>query len=250
MNPDYVYVGYQMRCIVLFAKAPIPGEVKTRLQPHLSSDDAASLHEAFVLDTLDALREIDGVDICLACHPDMEQDFFVDIKRDFGVDLISQGEGDLGERMMRALTVLSSKGYKRIVILGSDSPTLPGELVKDAFASLGKSSLVIGPGLDGGYYLLGLSGDVPDIFDGVSWGSGTVFEETMKRVKKSGTSFSILPFWYDVDTINELRFLAIHLSALPLSRCRQTRNILKRIEEKILIQEKYEAPVTGGQQEI
>lgn len=218
-----------MRCVVLFAKAPIPGNVKTRLSPPLSPDDAALLQEAFLVDTFSNLERIKKADLFLACHPGVGSRFFRDMGERFDVSLLDQGSGNLGERMRRIFIFLKSKGYGEIIIIGSDSPTLPPEMIEEGFGRLKGCNLAIGPSLDGGYYLLGISGDVPEIFEGVNWGSETVYEETVARAKADKVEFAVLPYWYDVDTIKELRFLAIHLAALPQSSYARTRAVIEEL---------------------
>ncbi len=219
-----------MSSIVMFSKAPEPGEVKTRLTSYMSDIDAASFHEAFVLDTLDSLVGIENSDIYIACHPDKEHSFFKELEESFDIKAFSQTGGDLGERMENALRYLRDNGHKEIVIIGSDSPTLPAEILDEAFERLKECELVIGPSLDGGYYLIGISGKIPDLFCGIDWGTDKVFEETLQKAKENKLDFSVLPFWYDIDTIKELRFMAIHLDTLNDGNHVRTRELIKRLE--------------------
>ncbi len=221
-----------MSAIVMFSKATEPGKVKTRLTSHMSDHEAAFFHEAFVLDTLDSLSAFKNSDRYLACHPDKEHNFFKELEEDFDIKPFNQKGEDLGKRMENAFLYLRGEGHKEIVIIGSDSPTLPAEILNEAFQRLKKDELVIGPSLDGGYYLIGLSANVPDIFSDIEWGTDKVFEETLKKVKDSNTDFSVLPFWYDVDTMKELRFMAIHLDALNDCSCLRTRAMIKRLKER------------------
>jgi len=219
-----------MCSIVMFSKAPEPGKVKTRLTSHMSDIDAASFHEAFVLDTLDSISGLETSGRYIACHPDKEHSFFKELEEGFDIKAFNQTGEDLGERMENALRYLRDKGHKEIVIIGSDSPTLPVEIMSEAFERLKECDLVIGPSLDGGYYLIGISGKIPDLFCGITWGTDKVFEETLKKAKESKIDFSVLPFWYDIDTIKELRFMAIHLDALSDDNHIRTRELIKRLE--------------------
>ena len=221
-----------MSSIVMFSKAPEPGKVKTRLTSHMSDLEAASFHEAFVLDTLDTLAGIEDTKKYLACHPDREHVFFQELEESFDIKTFNQEGKDLGERMGNAFRYLRKMGHKEIVIIGSDSPNLPAEILHEAFERLKTDGLVIGPSLDGGYYLIGISGKIPDLFSGIEWGTDKVFEETLKKAKESKLDFSLLPFWYDIDTIKELRFLSIHLDALDESNHIRTRAMIKRLDEK------------------
>ena len=222
-----------MRCIILFAKAPVPGEVKTRLSPHLSPEDAALVQEAFIFDTLATLQRCKEVDLYLSCHPSVKHPFYEKAQMRFSLKLIDQGAGDLGDRMRRVISQLKSEGYDELVVLGSDSPSIPVEMIEDSFERLKKSDLVIGPSIDGGYYLIGFSGELPPIFHGINWGSESVFNETMTRLKDSKIDCSVLPYWYDVDTIKELRFLEIHLTSLQKEVCRETRKVIGDIEHSL-----------------
>ena len=220
-----------MRSIVMLSKAPEPGKVKTRLASHMSDLEAALLQEAFVLDTLGSLACIEDTKKYLACHPDKNHIFFKEIEENFVVTTFNQAGQDLGERMENAFRYLRDQGHKEIVVIGSDSPTLPVEILNDAFQRLKKDELVIGPSLDGGYYLIGISGKIPDLFSGIEWGTDKVFEETLKKLKENKLDFSLLPFWYDIDTIKELRFMQIHLDAMNDGSCVRTREIIKRLKE-------------------
>ncbi|MDT8317134.1 MAG: TIGR04282 family arsenosugar biosynthesis glycosyltransferase [bacterium] len=220
-----------MRSIVLFSKAPEPGKVKTRLASHMSDIDAASFHAAFVLDTLDSLSALENTDRYLACYPDKEHTFFKELEENFDIKAFNQQGGDLGKKMENAFLYLRDEGYKEIVLIGSDSPTLPVEILNEAFERLKKNELVIGPSFDGGYYLIGISGEVPDIFGGIEWGENKVFEETLKKAKDCKVDFSILPFWYDIDTIKELSFMQIHLDDMNEGRCARTRTMVKLFNE-------------------
>ena len=219
-----------MSSIVMFSKAPEPGKVKTRLASHMSDLEAASFHEAFVLDTIDTLAGIEDTKKYLACHPDRQHLFFQELEESFDIKAFNQTGEDLGERMENALRYLRDKGHKEIVIIGSDSPTLPAEIMNEAFERLKEDELVIGPSLDGGYYLIGISGKIPDLFSGIDWGTDKVFEETLKKARANNLHFSVLPFWYDIDTIKELRFMSIHLDAMNGGNHIRTRELIKRLE--------------------
>ncbi|MDH3974811.1 MAG: TIGR04282 family arsenosugar biosynthesis glycosyltransferase [Deltaproteobacteria bacterium] len=222
-----------MHSIILFAKAPVPGKVKTRLTTNLSPHQSAALHESFVIDTLMEMSVIKDADTFLACHPTSEDPFFLSLEKRFHLNRFEQRGQNLGERMKNAFHHLKSQGYDKIVIIGSDSPTLSGSIVEEAFESLEKHDLVLGPSLDGGYYLIAISGEVPEIFNGIQWGGDTVFEDTFNKAKSLGLDMHILPFWYDVDTIKELRFLSIHLAGLDDRVCVETRNVLARIGKTV-----------------
>lgn len=222
-----------LKAALVFSKAPVSGEVKTRLVPDVSYENAALLHEAFVLDTVEKIAGQGSLDLWGACSPDKEHPFFVSLNERFGLKTFDQTEGDLGQRMKAGIDFLNCRGYEKILVLGSDSPSLPMEILGEALEQLDKNQIVLGPSIDGGYYLLGVCGEPADIFSGIEWGSSSVFNETLERLKKAKVKYSVLPYWYDVDTIQELRFLSIHLSALPETHCPETRKMLERLKSEI-----------------
>lgn len=222
-----------MRSIVLFSKAPIPGKVKTRLTSTISPHESAALHESFVIDTLTEMSVLKNTSLFLACHPTCEDPFFLKMEERFHLKRFQQKGQTLGERMENAFHYLRSRGYKKVVILGTDSPTLSGKLVEKAFHSLANHDLVLGPSLDGGYYLIAISGEVPHVFDGINWGTDSVFKDTLNKANNLDLKIHILPFWYDVDTIKELRFLSIHLAGMDNEVCVETRNALAKIGKTV-----------------
>ncbi|RME44423.1 MAG: glycosyltransferase, partial [Deltaproteobacteria bacterium] len=123
----------------------------------------------------------------------------------------AQGEGDLGRRMAHAFS-LGLASHERVVVIGSDAPTLPPAHLSAAFDALRTRKVVIGPARDGGYYLIGLRGEIPPIFEGIAWGSASVLADTLERLPPRQTH--LLPFWFDVDTPDDLRLLAAYLPFL------------------------------------
>ncbi len=154
---------------MIFAKAPIPGEVNTRLCPPLTPDEAATLHGSFVLDMLErTTRAVATLQLpfhrYLACAPSSELVFFQIMEERQGVRLLDQVGEDLGQRLHRIFVDLFAKGYKQVIIVGTDVPTLPLSVYQEAFAMLGRSDVVLGPALDGGYYLIGLTQPAEQLF--------------------------------------------------------------------------------------
>lgn len=192
--------------LIIFTKAPVPGEVKTRLQTHLSPEECATLHKSFVIDTVRSAKKINGADIFLCCFPDIEHPFFQKISHDFDVRLAIQDGKDLGERMNNAINNGLKAGYKKVVIIGSDSPDLPYGYIEDGFGRLDSFDMVVGPCRDGGYYLIGGRRELP-LFNGIPWGTNQVFEITLKKAEGSDITFSVLQEWHDIDTWEDLRLL-------------------------------------------
>lgn len=196
----------ESRALIIFAKAPVPGEVKTRLQTHLSPEECAILHESFVIDTVKIAKNINGADIFLSCSPGIEHPFFQKISNDFNIRLVAQDGKNLGERMNNAINNGLKAGYEKVVIIGSDSPDLPYEYIDDGFGRLRLSDMIVGPCRDGGYYLIGGRRELP-VFNGIQWGSNRVLEMTLKKARESGITFSVLQEWHDIDTWEDLQLL-------------------------------------------
>ena len=190
--------------IIIFAKAPVPGQVKTRLQSHLSAEECADLHSSFILHVIDIARSVEGATIFLACHPGTDHPFFHKISDLFGIKLIRQSGANLGEKMSNAIEYAIEEGFKKVLIVGSDSPDLPAEYIREGIKALDTKDMVIGPSVDGGYYLIGGKVILP-VFDDIPWSSSDVFKITLERAMKFGISYSVLPEWYDIDTWDDLQ---------------------------------------------
>jgi len=157
------------------------------------------------------MREAGRARRILCATPDRSAPALERLAAEAGVELSWQGPGDLGQRMER---VLARAHQQRAtgVIIGADSPDLPTELVEEAFEALREPGMVIGPSLDGGYYLIGCAGVVPSIFNhGPIWGGPEVFARTMDAVRGLGVTCHVLPPWDDVDDVEGLRRLAQRL---------------------------------------
>lgn len=197
-----------VNALIIFAKAPVPGYVKTRLQTHLSPEECAQLHSSFIIDTIGVAKMVEETDIFLSCHPDINDPFFQKVATEFEVRLAPQNGNDLGERMANAIKEALLTGHKKVIIIGSDSPDLPPEYIQEGFKRLDSSDMVIGPSTDGGYYLIGGRKELP-VFDGITWSNREVFEKTLKKAGENNLIFSVLNEWYDIDTWEDLqRFIA------------------------------------------
>ena len=200
--------------IAVFAKAPLPGRVKTRLHDCMSAGQAAELHAAFVVDLWERLGGLRDVARCLYC--DQSWPPFRDLA---GAEnyRVQQGAG-LGERMLRCMEELLRLGHKRVVVLGSDSPTLPLEFIDQAFRRLDQADAVLGPAEDGGYYAVGCRRTDPRMFSGVTWSSPETRRQTERALEAAGFRVALLPPWYDVDTKTELARLAAEPLLPPRTR--------------------------------
>ena len=189
--------------IALFAKAPVAGAVKTRLQPHLTPDQSASLHAALVADVWEKLGELHDAGRWL--YSDEAHSRLAELAQG---QLRPQSDGDLGIRMLRCFEHLTAEGYGRMLIVGADSPTLPPAYLRMGFELLTQVDAILGPSEDGGYYAVGCRRPHPEMFSGVEWSTGRTFEQTEAAFDRAGFSFARLPVWYDIDTFEDLRRLA------------------------------------------
>jgi len=197
--------------LVVMTKAPIPGMVKTRLSPPLSMALCADLHEAFLRDTVRKATSLPDAHCVLAYAPDSGLSFFKSIIPD-GCELILQEGDDLGERMLNCFKRFHSS-CSPIVVIGSDSPTLPVCYIRTAidFLDLSQNDVVFGPTSDGGYYLIGMTGPHTQLFADMEWSTSWVLRTSINRCVELGLRWSLLPEWYDVDTPNDLARLADEL---------------------------------------
>jgi len=190
--------------VMVFARAPTPGEAKTRLIPALGEAGAAALHRRLVMHSLRAATDAQLGPVELWCAPDAGDPFFRERERRFGVSLHSQGEGDLGVRMQGAFDAALARA-RRAILVGSDIPALSARYLRDADRALRRGDdAVIGPAEDGGYALIGLSRCDPELFRGIPWGGAKVLAETRRRLAALSWRSSELPVLWDVDRPEDL----------------------------------------------
>jgi len=190
--------------LIVFARAPQPGEAKTRLIPVLGEAGAAALHRRLAMHCLRAATDAQLGPVELWCAPDAGDPFFRECERRFGVSLHSQGEGDLGARMRLAFESALARA-SRAILVGSDIPALSAQYLRDAERALaGGDNVVIGPAADGGYVLIGLSRCDAGLFRGIPWGGPKVLPETRRRIAALGWRLIELPALWDVDRPEDL----------------------------------------------
>ena len=189
----------------VFAKQPKAGLVKSRLARETSPEWAAQVAEAFLLDWLAKLKGFPARRVLVYAPPEAESYFAGLAEKAFEIE--PQTLGDLGMRMENFLKRRLAAGDEKVVIIGTDSPTLPLDYLHRAFAELAKADVVVGPARDGGYYLIGCARQVPNVFAGIHWGGATVFTETLDRLRESRSRFVVLSPWYDVDTLEDWKAL-------------------------------------------
>lgn len=198
----------QRRQLGMFAKFWEPGRVKTRLAAAIGPEGAAELQRAFVEQLLNQFRDYPA-DRLLAYSPPERRGEFEPLAAHWRLE--PQSAGDLGARIDHFFRAGFAAGFQQVVLLGSDSPTLPRAWVDEAYAALADVEVVLGPSADGGYYLIGARDRVPPIFAGIPWSTSEVLKETVARLEAAGLPYQLLPPWYDVDEVADLRRLADEL---------------------------------------
>lgn len=201
-----------MNALIVVVKNPVAGAVKTRLQTRYTPTQAADLYTAFVKDTLETARTLDLDKRIIAYDPPDAENA---VRTKFGNDweYIAQVQEDLGQRMYQALLTQIQSGAQKVILIGTDIPSLPASHITHAFEQLQNKDIVLGPSTDGGYYLVGLSRPCPEIFDNINWSTPTVFSETVEAIQKNNYTLGLVPPWFDVDTPEELDILIAHATA-------------------------------------
>ena len=222
--------------LIVFCREPIDQQVKTRLIGSITPAAATALSDAFIRDALAKAVAVRPARIVIAATaPDGAErsKYFRRLARDFGADLLDQGDGSLGRRMARSLEPFSSSGA---LLIGTDTPSLPSRLLATSLDALRRDRIVIAPSLDGGYYAVGVRGAMPPIFSAIRWGTQCVFDSTIKRLERDGLPYTLGPAWYDVDRWADVMLLAAHLQTLARARrhtdsspCPATESVLVRL---------------------
>ena len=244
--------------LVVMAKAPIPGGVKTRLMPVFSALEAATLARALLLDQLEHLRALRNTDLYLAFTPPGARRLIRRLAPS-RFEVFSQAGGDLGRRMRHIFATLFAQGHRRIVLIGGDLPPVPLRYFTQAFTYLDakkspfypplakhvvsgvergekegfdgpQQRAVLGPSLDGGYYLVGLNREQPALFDRMTWSHDQVLAQALQKLDSVGVRAKQLPPWFDVDTIDELQRVLL----LRGSSRKAMRNTLPLLHGRIL----------------
>jgi uncharacterized protein len=200
--------------LVIMAKAPRAGAVKTRLCPPLTYREAAALARCFLRDTIAKVRCLTDVTVTIAHTPAAERAVFARLAPDLA--LVPQRGHDLGERMRSALAE-GLRTHRRAIAVGTDTPTLPAAVVQLAVDRVASDDVdvVLGPAEDGGYYLIGVRADHPTLFADVPWSTPLVLDLTVRRAEAAGLRCVRLPTWFDVDTADDLARLRAALIKDP-----------------------------------
>ncbi|MEH2259380.1 TIGR04282 family arsenosugar biosynthesis glycosyltransferase [Nostoc sp.] len=191
--------------LIIFTRYPEPGRTKTRLIPVLGNVGAANLQREMTEHTIFQVKELQkAIDISVEVRfaggdSQLMQDWL-------GLDLVyqSQGEGDLGLRMVRSLFDAFQSGAEKVIIIGTDCPGVNAQILATAFEKLHAFDLVLGPALDGGYYLIGLRQPIPQLFVNIEWGTAQVFQKTVDIAQKLNLSYVDLLPLADIDRPEDL----------------------------------------------
>jgi len=195
--------------IIVFAKAPIAGEVKTRLLSYADAQTITALHEKLALHSLNTAVESKVGSVELWCAPSKEHPFFLRCAEKLQVELHQQTEGDLGRRMAHAFDE-TLKRAPMALLMGTDCPSLTPEDLKEAKKALKQGApAVISPAEDGGYVLIGLCQYESTLFEGISWGTSSVLEETRERLRRLRWNWYELPQRWDVDRPEDVERLKV-----------------------------------------
>lgn len=218
------------RGLIVFARDPLPGRVKSRLAAGVGEAVAAELYEAMLADVLETCRGVscDEVVAWWDCAPDR----LAHLERRFAVRSQRQVNGDLGRRMATAFDGLLADGCEACCIIGSDAPDLPAARIEQAFAGLElpAADAVFGPATDGGYYLLGLRTLLPELFEAIPWSTERVLAASLAALRARDRRALLLDAWSDIDTPADLQAF---IERIPSREGRRTRAALAIIQENV-----------------
>lgn len=191
--------------LLIFLKYPRLGTVKTRLAKDIGKEKATLLYRLFIEAIL--TRTKDRNFLRFIFYTPREDKDKIENWIGYDLNIFPQKGIDLGERLSSAFKFTFEKGAKKVIAIGTDSPTIDKNIIQAAFENLKNRQCVLGPTSDGGYYLIGLSIYKQEIFKEIDWGTKKVFEQTKDRLKRSHISYGLLNESFDVDSINDLFIL-------------------------------------------
>jgi len=196
------YIYPQARLLV-FCKAPIAGQVKTRLMPEMTAQQAADVHRFLTRRLLSCLSAAQLCPIQLWCSPDCEHPFFHGCADDYDLSLHQQDGADLGERMRHAIAT-NLVDSSPVLLVGCDSPSiLPTDLSEAIECLMLRDDVVIAPAEDGGYVMIGCNGDYPTLFTDMKWSTDRVLSDTLERAAHAQINVSSIQMQWDIDTFED-----------------------------------------------
>ncbi len=187
--------------LIIIAKYPEHGQVKTRLRGHMPDDKILELYTNLLKSSIEKLRSIPGVDTFISFAPNNAGPYF----SKFDLKLIPLAEGDLGQRMFAAFLNTFHDGYKNTLLVGADIPGLSSEIITHAFGILSDHDLVYGPASDGGYYLVGMRKLIKEVFEKIPWSSELTLQKSLEQAEKAGYTVGFSETLSDIDTIDDVK---------------------------------------------
>ena len=213
--------------LVIMAKAPRPGAVKTRLAPSLSPDSVTSFYSCLLDDTLALAQSLEGVEVAIMC-PESDVNGLVRLAGNGASVVAQKGEG-LAAGLTSVFAHFAQQRRRRTIAFNSDSPHLPRSVLEDAFEMLASHDVVVGPTHDGGYYLVGAKAFHPTLFASDGMGTSTALERLLARARSLELSLGFAVPFYDIDVADDLTRLAAELRLAP-ARAPRTAAWLKEWE--------------------
>ncbi len=205
----------------IMAKAPRPGYAKTRLTSALAPEVAADLYRHFLLDTIEVVRRVPGVEAALLCPSGDEADL---ARLDLGLPVVEQRGQGLMHGLAFGIAHALAEGHVAAVLINADSPTLPPARIGDALTALATHDVVFGPTTDGGYYLIAATVSCDALLLDVAYPDGTtILRDTLVQADRLGLHTGTIAPWFDIDLPAELRDLAHALSSAPPHLAAHTR---------------------------
>jgi rSAM/selenodomain-associated transferase 1 len=199
--------------LLVMARAPVPGRVKTRLLPDLNPEQCASLSLAFLKDAIALAGQLPLYTPFLAYTPGNSSKLFRGLVPS-GMELVPQTLGDLGERMNQLIVTMEIRDYSPVILIGTDIPFLQPDTLQSAISELEHVDICLGPSRDGGYYLLGMNRSDERIFRNIKWSTPDVLKQTMRNAQEARLSVSLLEEYSDIDTFDDLQSLNIDIDRL------------------------------------
>jgi len=187
------------RQMIIFTKAPVAGQCKTRLIPLLGEQGATDFYKHLVRHCVNTARQLRNIDIAIYTYPDTQHAFIQQLNTDHRTSLHCQQGKDLGERMHHAIAS-SLKTYSQCVLIGSDCPIINTRYIEQAFSALNDHDISLGPASDGGYVLIGCRHIAPAVFSNTTWSNNKVLQQAIKNIKRINYSHHLLNTLWDIDT--------------------------------------------------
>lgn len=202
--------------LMIFAKAPVPGQVKTRLMDRCDAEAAAYIAELLLSHMVKIACQHWPGRVVISVAGDQQHSVFATLKQKYLVECIGQSDGDLGVRMHHAFDFAFKGSVGPAAIIGADVPHCSADVLQEAWLNLSNGANIIGPAVDGGYYLIGLQQPCVELFDGVDWGTSKVYQQTLDRARDVPLSFHVLPSLSDLDTWADIKaFIEDKPMAIP-----------------------------------